>query len=79
MRSQCKSGEVILVMGDMKTKVGEGHSGNEVENFDLRERNERGDRWVEWCESWEQVIMNTFLPLGITHDTYTHGGIWEIE
>ena len=25
------------------------------------DRNERGHRWVEWCESWGQIIMNTFI------------------
>ena len=24
-------------------------------------RNERGDKLVEWCESWDQVIMNTYF------------------
>ena len=26
----------------------------------LGERNERGDLWVEWCTTHEQVIMNTW-------------------
>ena len=61
VRSRCKPGEVILVMGDLNAKVGKGRSGNVVGNFGLGERNERGDKWVEWCESWDQVIMNTFF------------------
>ena len=57
VRGRCKS-EVDI---DMKAMVGEGHSGNVVENFCLGERNERGDRWLELCESWEPVIMNTLF------------------
>uniref|UniRef100_A0A0P4VZ55 Endonuclease/exonuclease/phosphatase domain-containing protein n=1 Tax=Scylla olivacea TaxID=85551 RepID=A0A0P4VZ55_SCYOL len=57
----CKPGEVTLVMGDLNAKVGEGRSGNVVGSFGLGERNERGDKWVEWCESWDQVIMNMFF------------------
>ena len=32
-----------------------------VTSYGLGQRNERGIRWVEWCESWEQIIMNTFF------------------
>ena len=46
-------------MGDLNAKVGGGRSGEAVGNFGLGVRNERGDKWVEWCESWNQVIMNT--------------------
>ena len=50
-----------LVVGDLNAKVGCGSSGEVVGNYGLGQRNERGDRWVEWCESWEQIIMNTFF------------------
>ena len=53
VRNQCKSGEVTLVMVDLNAKVGEGCSGNELGPFGLGDRNERGDKWVEWCGSWE--------------------------
>lgn len=58
-RRQCKNGEVTIVMGDLNAKVGRGRSGEVVGNFGLGLRNERGDKWAEWCESWGQVIMNT--------------------
>lgn len=61
VRSQCKPGEVTLVMGDLNAKVGRGAAGLAVGNFGLGVRNERGDRFVEWCESWEQIIMNTYF------------------
>ena len=48
-------------MGDLNVKVGGGRSGNAVGDFGLGERNERGDKCVEWCETWDQVIMNTFF------------------
>ena len=59
VRSQCRSGEVTIVMGDLNAKVGESCSGNVVGSFGLGDRNARGDKWVGWCESWEQIIMNT--------------------
>ena len=60
-RRQCKPEEITLVVGDLNAKVGCGRSGEVVGNYGLGQRNERGDRWVEWCESWEQIIMNTFF------------------
>ena len=57
--SQCRSGEVTIMMGDLNAKVGEGWSGNVVGSFGLGDRNARGDEWVGWCESWEQISMNT--------------------
>ena len=60
-RSQCKPEEITLIVGDLNAKVGRGRSGEVVGNYGLGQRNERGDRWVEWCESWEQIIMNTFF------------------
>ena len=61
VRRQCKAEEVTIVMGDLNAKVGQGSSGSVVGDFGLGERNERGDKWVEWCESWEQVITNTWF------------------
>ena len=58
-RRQCKNGEVTIVMGDLNAKVGRGRSGDVVGDFGLGVRNERGDKWTEWCESWGQVMMNT--------------------
>ena len=61
VRRQCKAEEVTIVMGDLNAKVGRGSGGTVVGQFGLGVRNERGDRWVEWCESWEQVITNTWF------------------
>lgn len=58
---QCKSQDNIIVMGDVNAKVGKGRHGNIVGPYGLGERNVRGDSWVEWCESYDQVIMNTWF------------------
>ena len=50
-----------MVIGDLNAKVGCGRSGEVVGDFGLGARNERGDKWVEWCESWSQIIMNTYF------------------
>ena len=47
-RRQCKPEEITLVVGDLNAKVGCGSSGEVVGNYGLGQRNERGDRWVEW-------------------------------
>ena len=55
-RSQCKPEEITLVVGDLNAKVGRGRSGKVFGNYRLGQRNERGDRWVEWCESWGRLL-----------------------
>lgn len=60
-RKQCKSQEIILIMGDMNVKVGKGREGNIVGPHGLGTRNVRGERWVEWCQENNQVIMNTWF------------------
>ena len=32
-----------------------------LENMDSEKRNDRGDLWVDWCATHEQVIMNTWF------------------
>ena len=60
VREQAKSHEITIVMGDLNAKIGQGREGDLVGNFGLGERNERGNRWLEWCEQWQQVILNTW-------------------
>ena len=51
-----------MVMGDLNAKVGtEQDPQKVVGQHGLGERNERGDLWVDWCTTHEQVIMNTWL------------------
>ena len=60
VRRQAKTHEITIIMGDLNAKVGVGREEEVVGCFGLGERNERGDRWVEWCGRWQQVIMNTW-------------------
>ena len=39
-KKQCKSQEIIIIMGDLNAKVGEGRAGKIVEDFELGVRNE---------------------------------------
>ena len=60
-KRQAGTQDVVLVMGDLNAKVGVGPSGHSLGPFGLGVRNERGDKWVEWCEENEQVICNTWF------------------
>ena len=51
-KSQCKSNDIVIVLGDLNAKVGQGIEGKAVGPHGIGERNERGDRWVQWCETW---------------------------
>lgn len=57
----CKSQDIIMVMGDLNAKVGKGPRGKAAGPHGLGERNERGDRWVEWCEGNNMIITNTWF------------------
>ena len=60
---QCGSQEMVVVMGDLNAKVGieQGPQKVVVGQHGLGKRNERGDLWVDWCTTHEQVIMNTWF------------------
>ena len=60
VRKQTKEHEITIIMGDLNAKVGEGGDGDVVGGFGLGEQNERGDRLVEWCGRWRQVILNSW-------------------
>ena len=59
-KSQCRTNE-ITIMGDLNAKVGSGREGKTVGPHGLGERNDRGDRLVQWCESKNMVITNTWF------------------
>ena len=48
-------------MGDLNAKLGNERVEDIVGPFGLGERNERGDRWAEWCIENEQVVLNTWF------------------
>ena len=55
------SQEIIIVMGNLNAKVGSKQDPLKarVGRNGLGERNDHGDLWVNWCTTYEQVIMNT--------------------
>ena len=56
---QVKSTDIVITMGDFNAKVGKGRSGDVVGDHGLGERNERGDRLVQFCQEQEMWIANT--------------------
>ena len=60
-KSQCKSNDIVIVLEDLNAKVGHGTVGKAVGPHGIGERNERGDRWVQWCEGENMVITNTWF------------------
>ena len=60
-KKQCRSNEVLFVMGDLNAKMGSIRRGNIVGAHGLGEMNERGERWIEWCTGNDQVILNTWF------------------
>ena len=59
--SQCKSQDVVLVMGDFNAKVGEGKEEDIVGPHGLGTRNERGEMLVNWCKGNDLIITNTWF------------------
>lgn len=58
-----KKHEVTIIMGDLNVKVGKGQDEDTVGRFGLGDRNERGDRLVQYCQEKEMIIRNTFYDL----------------
>ena len=58
-----RSQEMRIVMGDLNAKVGTEQDPfrEVVGRYGLGSRNERGDMWVDWCMTHDQVIMNTWF------------------
>ena len=55
-------GDVLIIMGDMNAKIGEGHATMSTGRHGLGERNEAGVRMMEFCESNSLRVMNTHFP-----------------
>ena len=60
MRKQ-KGTDYVVVMGDMNALIGEGSDGSEVGEFGLGKRNERGERFVEFCRTNKLMVTNTWF------------------
>ena len=57
------SKDVLIVMGDFHAKVGEGSENEAVGRNGQEERNEAGDRLVQFCNHHQLFIANTFYEL----------------
>ena len=55
-REQCKEHEINIIMGDLNAKVGRGR---QDDTDGLGRRNGRGEKWIEWCSQFQQVISST--------------------
>ena len=51
----------LIVMGDWNSVIGEGRDGNEVGNFGLGRRNDRGNKLVDFCRRQKLVVTNTWF------------------
>ena len=60
-KSQCKPNEVNIIIADLNAKVGSETDGGTVGPHGTGKRNECGEKWVQWCDSKNMVIMNTWF------------------
>ena len=60
-KSQCKPNEVNIIIGDLNAKVSSETDGRTVGPHGTGERNEHGEKWVQWCDSKNIIIMNTWF------------------
>ena len=59
--NQAKSDETICMMGDMNAKVGSISHRNIVGNFGLGDKNDRGERLIQFCKQNQLIITNTWF------------------
>ncbi|XP_063601940.1 craniofacial development protein 2-like [Penaeus indicus] len=59
--SQCKSQDIIIVMGDSNAKVGNERVDNIVGPHGVGSRNERGEMLVDWAQTNNMIIGNTWF------------------
>ena len=60
-KKKCKSGEMLLVMGDWNAKIGCSVEQPIVGVYGLGSRNERGDLLVGWCRENRIAVTNTWF------------------
>ena len=61
IKNKCKSGEMLLVMGDWNAKIGCSVEQPMVGGYGLGSRNDREDLLVDWCRENSIVVTNTWF------------------
>ena len=51
-KKQSKSQDVVIVVEDPNAKVGKQHFQDIVGPHGVGEKNERGEKWIDWCHAW---------------------------
>ena len=58
---QLKSQDVGIILGDFNSKVGGERIETTIGPFGIGEKNDRGDRLIEWCKQHNLAAMNTWF------------------
>lgn len=58
-----KKHDINIIVGDMNAKVGRREVKGIVGKYGLEDRNDRGDRLVQFCQEQDLVITNTYFQL----------------
>ncbi|GFN92180.1 craniofacial development protein 2-like [Plakobranchus ocellatus] len=60
-KTQCKSQDPLIIMGDFNAKVGLEKVDDIVGKHGLGIRNERGEKLIEWCQTNNIIVGNTWF------------------
>ena len=58
-----KSSDVLFVMGDWNARVGNERYKDIIGRYGLDEKNERGERFIQFCEQHRLMVANTWFKL----------------
>ncbi|GFO16281.1 craniofacial development protein 2-like [Plakobranchus ocellatus] len=60
-KTQCKFQDPLIIMGDFNAKVGSDKVDDIVGKYGLGIRNERGEKLIEWCQTNNIIVGNTWF------------------
>ncbi|GFN81960.1 craniofacial development protein 2-like [Plakobranchus ocellatus] len=60
-KTQCKSQDPLIIMGDFNAKVGTEKVDDIVGKHGLGIRNEGGEKLIEWCQTNNTIVGNTWF------------------